>query len=272
MEAKTSTNLMMTNTASEEIRRCVAIVITDKDLNIQWVNDGFTLITGYNIGEVMGHRPCILQYDLNGIDINGKIQQCLELKAPFREKFTHHRKNGEEYTCLLCIHPIFNSFHELTNFVGLAIDGDNPEESTVTLLKAQEKYFTSNLKQSDEQKIYSDLQTYFDNEKPYLDKRLSQDMVAESIGTNEKYLSQVINKHTGKNFRHFVNRYRILEFKSLVSSNEMSHLTLFGIAEKCGFKSKSTFYNAVVSHTGHTPKVIALRHNMRTNSNKSTVS
>ena len=34
-----------------------AVIITDAEEHIEWVNDGFTRITGYTLGEVVGRKP-----------------------------------------------------------------------------------------------------------------------------------------------------------------------------------------------------------------------
>lgn len=251
---------MPLNDRLEKIKKSVAIIVSDDSRKILWVNEDFTTITGYDLGEVKGKSPSFLQGKNSEQMAIARIRHSLSIKEPFHDRITNYRKNGEEYICALSIHPIFNTDNNLTNFIALEVDGSCADEDTMDLLKVKEKYVTSNLKQSDEVKIYFGLQDYFRNEKPYLEPSLTQQSVATTLNTNEKYLSQVINNQTGKNFRHFVNRYRILEFERLLSTGQHNHLTLFGIAEKCGFKNKATFYNVVLNHTGLTPKKIAERY------------
>ncbi|MBA6156261.1 helix-turn-helix transcriptional regulator [Tenacibaculum sp. S7007] len=70
----------------------------------------------------------------------------------------------------------------------------------------------------------------------------------------EKELSKLINQHTKNNFYHFINQFRIEEFKKLLESPKSKQLSLLGLAEEAGFSSKSTFYTAFKNAEGITPK------------------
>ena len=55
-------------------------------------------------------------------------------------------------------------------------------------------------------------------------------------------------------FKYFVNKFRVQEFQELVVNGLMKNFTLFGVAQKCGFKNKSTFHSVVSKHLGQSPK------------------
>lgn len=78
--------------------------------------------------------------------------------------------------------------------------------------------------------------------------------MADQLGTNTKYLSQVVNHQTGYNFQYFLNIYRIEEVKAKITDAQYSNLTFFGIAFQCGFKNKSTFFKVFRDIVGVTPK------------------
>jgi AraC-like DNA-binding protein len=94
---------------------------------------------------------------------------------------------------------------------------------------------------------------YFENEKPYLNSRLTLKEVAEALGTSENLLSHIINRQTGKNFFEFVNSYRVEEFKSMAGLPEYRNYTLISIAYESGFNSKATFNRVFKNFTGQTP-------------------
>jgi AraC-like DNA-binding protein len=104
-----------------------------------------------------------------------------------------------------------------------------------------------------EDEIGNALQSYFEDEKPYLNSRLTIREVAEALNTSEHQLSPIINKLTGKNFFEFVNSYRVEEFKSRSLLPEFRNYTLISIAYECGFNSKATFNRVFKNHTGQTP-------------------
>jgi len=94
---------------------------------------------------------------------------------------------------------------------------------------------------------------YMATEKPYLDAGLSLRQLAQQLGLSANQLSLVINEGQGKNFNHFVNHYRVEEFKQLAIDPSRSHLTIVGLAFECGFNSKTVFNTYFKQHTGLTP-------------------
>jgi AraC-like DNA-binding protein len=92
-----------------------------------------------------------------------------------------------------------------------------------------------------------------EKEKVYLNSQLSLKELAGRMNFTENNLSQLINEGLGKNFYDFVNAYRVAEVKQKIKKREYAHLTLFGIAQECGFNSKSSFNSIFKQHTGITP-------------------
>lgn len=233
----------------------IAVILTDAQRRILWVNEDFTAITGYPLAEVIGRKPSLLQGPRTDQQAIHRIRKGLESLTPFKEQILNYRKNGEEYPCQLVIHPIFNLQQQLTHFIAFEIDGneiEHPEE--LPLLQLNSKYSSSSLKGIDEIRLYTRLRLLMEEEELFLDPNLSLRTVADRLGTNTKYLSQVINHHSSHNFQHFINDYRIEQVKKKISSPKYRHLTLYGIALKCGFKNKSTFFKVFREITGSTPR------------------
>ena len=101
------------------------------------------------------------------------------------------------------------------------------------------------------QKIKNDLLEVMKTEKPYLDQNLNIFTLAKRLGTNSKYLSQVINQEFDKSFVHFINEYRIEEAKQILLVE--NNYTIEAQSQMVGFKSKSSFNIAFKRHTGITP-------------------
>lgn len=78
--------------------------------------------------------------------------------------------------------------------------------------------------------------------------------LAQLVGSNTKYVSWVINKNYGKNFKTYLNEYRIRTASQLlVDTNNFGNLTIAGIAEKVGFKSPASFHQAFKKIYAMTP-------------------
>ena len=87
----------------------------------------------------------------------------------------------------------------------------------------------------------------------YKNKNLNLSDLALHLNKNEKILSRIINTATKDNFYHYINSYRIRFFKQLLEEKQKNHLTLFGLAQECGFNTKSTFYTAFKKAEDCTP-------------------
>ncbi len=229
-----------------------------------WVNDYFTTITGYQLGDVIGQKPSILQGPGSEPEVIARIRRGLDEETPFQEQITNYRKNGEEYRCKLVIHPIFSKDRNLTNFIAFEVDVESvPDHEEYPILQLHQKYSTSSLKGFEEMKLFARLQAYMERDRPFLDPDLTLKQVSDHLATNTKYLSQVVNHQAGVNFQQFINRYRVQEVQQKILDPASSILTLFGIALQCGFKNKSTFYKVFKEITGQTPRDYLKQHDRK---------
>lgn len=87
-----------------------------------------------------------------------------------------------------------------------------------------------------------------DEEKLYLDSRLTLNDLAAALCTNRTYLSSLLNREMNMSFYDFVNSFRISHARRMIESDHT--LTAQDIAERCGFNSISTFRRAFVRETG----------------------
>lgn len=232
----------------------IAVIVTDANRSIQWVNPDFTEITGYNQWEVVGRKPGqLLQGPESEPEAVMRIRKGLEAMIPFKDQITNYRKNGEKYQCRLVIYPIFNEQKELTNFIAFEIDADVADDADLTLMNLKGKYQSSSLKGPEAAKLYFELKDLLEKETLYLDPNLNLKELADRLKTNTKYLSQVVNFHYGDNLQVFINSYRVKEARLKMLEDGYQNLTLFGIAMLCGFKNKSTFYKVFKQHCNQTP-------------------
>ena len=85
------------------------------------------------------------------------------------------------------------------------------------------------------------------------DTEFSLDKLAELVQSNHAYVSQVINTALKKNFRSFLNSYRIREAQQLFSELDTAKYTIDSVAFKVGFKSPSAFRSTFKEITGVSP-------------------
>jgi len=98
--------------------------------------------------------------------------------------------------------------------------------------------------------LYENMCFLLDNRKIYLDKDISLIRLSQMLYTNTTYLSRIINKYFGCNLKALLNRYRVKHAKDLLVDEDCN---MEELPAKCGFASRSAFYNAFVRFGHMTP-------------------
>lgn len=94
----------------------------------------------------------------------------------------------------------------------------------------------------------------FEASKKYLDNNMSLATLSAQLGTNTKYLSEIINKYKDQNFNSYINELRIKYIIQLLSTDRSYHqYKISYIAEISGFSTHSAFTNVFKSVTGFSP-------------------
>jgi AraC-like DNA-binding protein len=87
------------------------------------------------------------------------------------------------------------------------------------------------------------------------DPKFSIDKLATLVESNNTYVSQIINNILKKNFRSFLNSYRIREAQRFFSAPDIAKYTIEAVALNVGFKSRSAFRDAFKEITGVSPNL-----------------
>ncbi|KXJ60214.1 MAG: hypothetical protein AXW14_13335 [Alteromonas sp. Nap_26] len=109
----------------------------------------------------------------------------------------------------------------------------------------------SELPSSTINEVFSAIDSYMQEQQPYLDSQLSLTSLSEQLGLGKHYVSEAINTISGQNFYQYVNAYRVNWFcKQLEESPDAK---LLDLAMDSGFSSKSAFNAVFKKITGQTP-------------------
>lgn len=114
------------------------------------------------------------------------------------------------------------------------------------------KYASSSLSDDRKQTLFARLEALMDEQKPYRDRLLTKEKVAEMLGTNRTYLSQAINEQTGQTFTSYIGTLRTKEAIRLIS-DPLNTTPLKAVCQDVGFSSMTTFYSQFQQTTGMTP-------------------
>ena len=115
-----------------------------------------------------------------------------------------------------------------------------------------DKYETSGLN-TDHSFMMRSIRDYVENNNYFLQGDVSLKNLSGVLNVPANYISQAINAEEGVNFNEFINHYRIEEAKQRLLNEDYAHLSVVGIGNSVGFKSKSAFYTAFKKHTQTSP-------------------
>ncbi len=99
-----------------------AIVITDAEARIQYVNRAFTRITGYSAEEVLGQTPRILKSGLQDPAYYQNLWNTIRNGGVWRGELINRRKDGILYTAEMTITPVRDVSGATTNFIAVKQD------------------------------------------------------------------------------------------------------------------------------------------------------
>ena len=133
--------------------------------------------------------------------------------------------------------------------INLSIENNVTENQNNT----QEKYKKSALPESDLQEIHKRLLQYLEEEKFYLNNKLTLADLSKKLDTSTNNLSQVFNRLENKNFYEFINELRIKECIDKMKTFDKNNDTILGLALDCGFNNKSSFNRSFKNIIGKTP-------------------
>ncbi|SHG44146.1 PAS domain S-box-containing protein [Salegentibacter echinorum] len=94
-----------------------ALILTDSKNEIQWVNDGFTEMTGYSKNYAMHKNPKFLQGKDTDPAALKRIRKQLSRNLPFKEVLLNYKKNSTPYNCEISVIPLATD--KTTHFLAL---------------------------------------------------------------------------------------------------------------------------------------------------------
>jgi diguanylate cyclase (GGDEF)-like protein/PAS domain S-box-containing protein len=94
-----------------------AVVITDREGNIEYVNPKFTTITGYSENEAIGKWPDIISSEDTDSDVYKDLWQTLLSGLEWRGELKNRKKNGDLYWAQEVVAPMLDASNNVTHFI-----------------------------------------------------------------------------------------------------------------------------------------------------------
>ncbi|MGB7345859.1 MAG: PAS domain S-box protein [Pirellulaceae bacterium] len=117
-----------------------SVFITDANSRVEWVNEGFTRVTGYELDEVRGKQFWEFQH---GPETNSntleKLKAAVVDRTGFDGELVNYRKNGESYWLSMEIRPIKDADGNVNRFVVIESDVSQRKAIEMSLASAEHR-------------------------------------------------------------------------------------------------------------------------------------
>ncbi len=100
-----------------------AVVMTNSEAQIEWVNEGFTRLTGYTLSEVIGRRPGdFLQGSETDPETSRYMRDCLGQGKGYKVELANYTKTGKLYWSELDVQPLHDDTGVVTQYLEIQTD------------------------------------------------------------------------------------------------------------------------------------------------------
>ena len=99
-----------------------AIVITDADGRIVWVNPAFTRLTGYAANEAIGNTPRLLKSGQQSPAFYASLWNTIRAGQIWHGEIINRKKDGRLYTEEMTVTPVRGPRGQITHFIGIQQD------------------------------------------------------------------------------------------------------------------------------------------------------
>lgn len=121
-----------------------AIVITDTEGKIEYINSKFAKITGYTQDEIIQQNPRVLKSGEMPADYYKQLWLTITSGKEWHGEFHNRKKTGELYWELASISPILDANGTITHFLAIKEDITDLKQTEQELIIAKEKAEASN--------------------------------------------------------------------------------------------------------------------------------
>ena len=117
-----------------------AIVITDREGRISWVNPAFTQLTGYSLAEALDQKTSLLKSGVHDQAFYRALWETVLAGKVWSAVMINRRKDGSRYTEENTITPVRDERGEITHFIAIKQD-ITARQQAAEAVRQREEYF-----------------------------------------------------------------------------------------------------------------------------------
>ena len=151
-----------------------AVVITDTEGNIEYVNQQFYEITGFSAGELIGQNPRILNSKTHPVEFYKNLWDTIKSGKKWNGEIRNRKKDGDIYWDFTSISPLRNRGGEIVNFI--AVKEDITEKK---MIEQKLKEYTEELE------LFNKLMV--DRELKIIEMKEEVNKLCQELGRRDKY-------------------------------------------------------------------------------------
>ncbi len=107
-----------------------AVILTDVEGRIEWVNKAFSDISGYELEDVIGKKPGhFLQGELSDKGAVERISAAIKNQQPFEETLINYHKGGSAYWINIRCNPVHSESGNVIGFMAFSNDVSEQKET-----------------------------------------------------------------------------------------------------------------------------------------------
>jgi PAS domain S-box-containing protein len=118
-----------------------AVVITDAQERIEWVNDAYLTLTGYSMEEVLGRNPGdFMAGPLTDPVVARELQKRVRAGQNFKGELFCYTKRGRGRWLRMDVEPVRDATGELRHFIGIQTDVTEEKRAAEALRTSEERW------------------------------------------------------------------------------------------------------------------------------------
>lgn len=145
-------------------------------------------------------------------------------------------------------------YEKNVQLLDVKVTAEQPASHSIDKQEDSAPKYQSQLDQESKDRLFERIKDVMNDIAIICKPDFSLQQLAIQVGSNYKYVSQVVNERYGKSFKQVLNEQRVLEACRILNDpNQSAHLTIEAIAANLGFNSRSNFTVTFKRITGISP-------------------